>query len=202
MFTGIIQSFGFIENIDKDKNIYTIKTKLDLNDCQIGTSICCDGVCLTIIDIIKNYSDYFFSVNIGEETIKRTNILRWNKNTKINLEKSLKVGDEISGHFVYGHIDTTLELKKVNKFQNSWEYEFSFFSLVDSIDIKKFIAEKGSVAINGISLTVANVFENSFNVSVIPHTYKNTNLSILKQKNRVNIEFDPLARYIAKRYDY
>ena len=197
MFTGIIQSFGFLENVDLDKNTYTIKTNLDLNDCQIGSSINCDGVCLTITNILG----YSFSVNIGEETIKRSNISGWRKDSKINLEKSLKVGDEISGHFVYGHVDTTLELIKIAKFRNSWEYEFSFSSLKDSMDSKKFIVEKGSLAINGISITIANVFEKSFNISVIPHTFKNTNLSTLKQGDGVNIEFDPLARYIARRYE-
>ena len=197
MFTGIIQSFGFVENIDFDKNIFTMKTNLDLNDCKIGSSISCDGICLTITNIL----DHTFSVNIGEETIKRSNVLRWNKDTKINLEKSLKVGDEISGHFVYGHIDGTIELKKIIKFTNSWEYEFSLSSLNNNVDIKKYIVEKGSVAINGISLTVANTFVKSFNISVIPHTFKNTNLSTLKEGDRVNIEFDPLARYIVKRYD-
>ena len=197
MFTGIIQSFAFIEYIDFDKNIYTMKTNLDLKNCKIGSSISCDGICLTITNIL----DDSFSVNIGEETLKRSNVLGWNKNTKINLEKSLKVGDEISGHFVYGHVDTTIELKKIIKFSNSWEYEFSLSSLKDNIDIKKYIVEKGSVAINGISLTVANIFEKSFNISVIPHTFKNTNLSLLEEGVRVNIEFDPLARYIVNRYD-
>jgi riboflavin synthase len=197
MFTGIIQSFAFIEYIDFDKNIYTMKTNLDLKNCKIGSSISCDGICLTITNIL----DDSFSVNIGEETIKRSNVLGWNKNTKINLEKSLKVGDEISGHFVYGHVDTTIEIKKIIKFSNSWEYEFSFSSLKNNIDIKKYIVEKGSVAINGISLTVANIFEKSFNISVIPHTFKNTNLSLLEEGVRVNIEFDPLARYIVNRYD-
>ena len=196
MFTGIIQSFGFIDNIDRDTNVYTLKTKLDLNDCKVGSSISCDGVCLTI----TNISDYSFAVNIGEETINRSNISRWNIYTKINLEKSLKVGDEISGHFVYGHVDTTIELKKIIKIQNSWEYEFSLFSLSANVDVKKFLAEKGSVAINGISLTVANIYEKSFNISVIPYTLKNTNLSILKEKDIVNIEFDPLARYLVGRY--
>ena len=197
MFTGIIQSFAFIEYIDFDKKIYTMKTNLDLKNCKIGSSISCDGICLTITNIL----DDSFSVNIGEETLKRSNVLGWNKNTKINLEKSLKVGDEISGHFVYGHVDTTIELKKIIKFSNSWEYEFSLSSLKDNIDIKKYIVEKGSVAINGISLTVANIFEKSFNISVIPHTFKNTNLSLLEEGVRVNIEFDPLARYIVNRYD-
>jgi len=197
MFSGIIQSFGFIENVDHYANVYTLKTELDLNDCKIGSSISCDGVCLTI----TNISDHSFSVNIGEETINRSNISSWNKYTKINLEKSLKVGDEISGHFVYGHVDTTIELKKIIKIQNSWEYEFSLSSLSANVDVKKFLAEKGSVAINGISLTIANIYKKSFNVSVIPYTFENTNLFILKEKDIVNIEFDPLARYLVGRYD-
>jgi riboflavin synthase len=197
MFTGIIQSFGFLENINLDKNIYNMKTNLNLNDCQIGSSISCDGVCLTITNILDN----LFSVNIGEETVKRTNVLLWNKNTKINLEKSLKVGDEISGHFVYGHVDTTIKLKKIIKFPNSWEFEFSLSSLEENVDVKKFIVEKGSIAINGISLTIANIFEKSFNISVIPHTFMNTNLSSLQEGDRVNIEFDPLARYIVREYN-
>jgi riboflavin synthase len=197
MFTGIIQSFAFIQNIDLKNNIYNMKTNLDLNDCQIGSSICCDGVCLTITNILNDS----FSVNIGEETIKKTNIFSWNKNIKINLEKSLKVGDEISGHFVYGHVDTTIELKKITKLQNSWEYKFSLLSFAGDVDVKKFLAEKGSVAINGISLTVANLSEKYFNISVIPHTFMNTNLSTLKENDRVNIEFDPLARYIVKAYN-
>ena len=196
MFSGIIQSFGFIENIDLDTNVYTLKTKLDLNDCKVGSSISCDGVCLTITNILE----HSFSVNIGEETLNRSNISCWNKYTKINLEKSLKVGDEISGHFVYGHVDTTIELKKIIKIQNSWEYEFSLFSSSVNMDVKKYLAEKGSVAINGISLTVANIYEKSFNISVIPYTLENTNLSVLKEKDIVNIEFDPLARYLDVRY--
>ena len=164
MFTGIIQSFGLVARIDNAKNIYTLKTNLDLNDCQIGSSINCDGICLTIVSI----SDNSFSINVGEETLKRSNIQFWNKDKKINLEKSLKAGDEISGHFVYGHVDTTIELKKIIKFPNSWEYEFYFSSLKGNVDVKKFISEKGSVAINGISLTIANIFEKSFNVSIIP----------------------------------
>ena len=198
MFTGIIQLIGSIENIND--NIYTIKTKLNLQDCKIGSSICCDGVCLTAISIKNLESDYFFEVNIGEETIKRSNLVNWKMGTKINIEKSLKVGDEIAGHFVYGHVDSTLSIKKITKLQNSWEFEFSFLNSYNPLNLKKYIVEKGSIAVNGISLTVANIFENSFNVSVIQHTYEITNLSILKLGDKVNIEFDPLARYIHGKY--
>jgi riboflavin synthase len=201
MFTGIIESLGTIKKIYPKENIYKIKTNLNLKDCNVGSSICCDGVCLTAIDIIKDDLEYMFSVNIGEETINRSNLSNWNLGYNINLEKSLKLGDEISGHFVYGHVDTTLNIEKIKLLDNSWEFEFSFSNISNSLDLKKYIVEKGSVAINGISLTIANTFANSFNVSIIPHTFQNTNLSMLKVKDRVNIEFDPLARYIRNRYD-
>jgi len=201
MFTGIIQSLGFVENIDIKKNIYVIKTDLNLKDCNVGSSICCDGVCLTAIEIIKVDSHFFFSVNVGEETIKKSNLVNWKINKKINLEKSIKVGDEISGHFVYGHVDDTLFIKNIRKLKNSWEFEFSFLHLSNNKNTKKFIVEKGSVSINGISLTVASVFKDSFKISIIPYTFINTNLSNLNINDIVNIEFDPLARYIYGQYE-
>ena len=195
MFTGIIQSKGIIENINFNNGKCLIKTKLDLGNCKIGSSISCDGVCLTVVSIKNLDSENIFEVNIGEETIKRSNLVNWIKGTIINIEKSLRFGDEIAGHFVYGHIDLTVKVLKIVKLNNSWEFEFAFPILHGSIKFKKFIVEKGSIAINGISLTVANIFQDSFNVSIIPHTYKITNLSILKKDDKVNIEFDPLARY-------
>ena len=198
MFTGIIQSFGSIDHIDSKTNIFKIKTNLDLNNCNEGSSICCDGVCLTIFNILKSNSEFIFSVNIGEETYKRSNLSNWKKGNKINLEKSLRVGDEISGHFVYGHIDTTAYLKKIYSFPNSWEFEFSLAEVKKSSDLIKFIVEKGSISINGISLTVSSVINDFFKVSIIPHTFQNTNLSILKINDKVNIEFDPFARYLIK----
>ena len=201
MFTGIIQSTGLIKSINYENNIYQIKTNLSLLDNKIGSSICCDGVCLTATSIKKMSSYYIFDVNIGEETLKRTNLVNWKIGTKINIEKSLKVGDEISGHFVYGHVDSTLILKKIEKLKKSWEFEFLFINTDKPINFKKYIVEKGSVAINGISLTVANVFIDSFNVSIVPHTYEFTNLSILEEGDKVNIEFDPLARYISNKYE-
>lgn len=200
MFTGIIQSTGRVVRIDYNDNKYEIITKLSLENCKIGSSISCDGVCLTLISIIREGSNYIFEVNIGEETIKRSNLVNWKIEDKINIEKSLRVGDEIAGHFVYGHVDTTLKIKKIINLQNSWEFEFIFTMLDNLNDFKKYIAEKGSISINGISLTVANVFENSFKVSIIPHTFKTTTLSLLNVGDIVNIEFDPLARYINNEY--
>ena len=201
MFTGIIQSLGEIINISSEKNTYLIKTTLDLNDCKAGSSISCDGVCLTAINIEKKDNHFEFEVNVGEETLKRTNLINWNNSYKINLEKSLKFGDEIGGHYVYGHIDTLIPIKKIKEINNSWDFEFSLSQLNNQPKYKNMIVEKGSVAINGISLTVANVYENSFNVSIIPHTFQNTNFSLLSENDMVNIEFDPLARYLSKYND-
>ena len=145
-----------------------------------------------------NNSSYFFNANRSEETIKRTTVKYWDNNSKINLEKSLKVGEEISGHFVYGHVDTTLKLSKIEKLTSSWNY---YFSTSSSSNYNKFIAEKGSIAINGVSLTIANVKEEVFDISIIPHTYNNTNFSNLKVGNSVNIEFDSLAKYIHSKND-
>lgn len=194
MFTGIIQNIGEIVNFSKGE--LEISTPLDLSDCKTGSSICCDGVCLTAIDINLKDDIYLFKVNVGEETQLRTNYSnnKIYKSKKINLEKSLKVGDEISGHFVYGHVDRTTKINKINKLTNSWEFYFDNFQNQDS----KFIVEKASIAINGISLTIASVENKIFSISVIPHTYKNTNLKYLKENNLVNIEFDYLARFLEK----
>ena len=193
MFTGIIQGQAIVENKFIDSNTFSIKTDLNLSDCKIGSSISCDGICLTVTKIQNENSYYFFNVNISEETIKRTTAQSWDKNSKINLEKSLKVGDEISGHFVYGHVDTVLKILKIEKLNSSWNFYFSTSMLSNH---KKFIVEKGSIAINGISLTIANIKEDVFDVSIIPHTYSCTNLSNLNEGDIVNIEFDALAKYI------
>ena len=198
MFTGIIQGQAKIVNILKDSNSFSFKTYLDLSDCRIGSSISCDGICLTVTSINHENSSYLFNVNISEETIKRTIAQYWDNNYKINLEKSLKVGEEISGHFVYGHVDTKLKLSKIEKLTSSWSY---YFSTSSSSNYNKFIVEKGSIAINGISLTIANVKVDFFDVSIIPHTYDNTNLSNLKVDDSVNIEFDSLAKYIHSKND-
>ena len=166
MFTGIIQSSGSIESFNKTINAFSIKTKLDLSDSKVGSSICCDGVCLTVTTINKLNDNFIFTVNVGEETYRRSNLIQWKKYQKINLEKSLKMGDEISGHFVYGHVDCVCKILEVKKLENSWEFRFEK-QLLKYYDL---IVEKASIAIDGISLTIANVDKNSFVISIIPHT--------------------------------
>ena len=191
MFTGIIQEKGKVVNFSK--GILEISTNLDLSDCKIGSSICCNGVCLTVTDIQLINDLYQFKTNVGEETMFRTTFSEnlFNKIKPINLEKSLKIGDEISGHFVYGHVDRTTKLLKVTKLNNSWDFFFENFQNKD----KNYIVEKASIAVNGISLTIANVTNEYFSISVIPHTFDNTNLSDLQEYDIVNIEFDYLARF-------
>ena len=191
MFTGIVQNLGRVINYTNGK--LEISTTLDLSDCKIGSSISCNGVCLTATEIKSQDGDYTFKVNVGEETQQRTNFsnITLNKLANINIEKSLKIGDEISGHFVYGHIDRTTNITNIKKLDNSWEFYFQNFKNKD----KNFIVEKGSIAINGISLTIAKEDNSNFSISVIPHTYDNTNLKYLKVQDLVNIEFDYLARF-------
>ena len=194
MFTGIVQNLADVISFKNGE--LEISTSLDLSDCKIGSSICCNGVCLTATAINFREDQYTFKVNVGEETQDRTNFSNqeFNKLAKINIEKSLKIGYEISGHFVYGHIDRTTNITNINKLDNSWEFYFKNFKNKD----KNFIVEKASIAINGISLTIAKVDNNNFSISVITHTFENTNLKYLKEQDLVNIEFDYLARFSMK----
>ena len=191
MFTGIIQNLGEVVNFADGE--LEISTQLDLNDCKIGSSIACNGVCLTVTEIKQIDGNFLFKVNLGEETQYRTNFSPniFNKIIKINIEKSLKIGEEISGHFVYGHIDRTTKINKINELKNSWEFYFENFQDKDS----RFIVEKASICINGISLTIAKVENKFFSISIIPHTFENTNLKYLKLNDIVNVEFDYLARF-------
>ena len=192
MFSGIIQGTGTIVN--NESNDTFIKTDVDLNDCKVGSSISCNGVCLTATSIKKNNNNQFiFCVNIGEETRERSNLYSQEFHKLINIEKSIKIGDELSGHFVYGHVDCVTNILNIQKLESSWDFKFKI-----NETMKKFVAEKGSIAINGISLTIAKVELDNFTISIIPHTYENTNLRSAKVGDQVNIEYDALARYVVK----
>ncbi len=194
MFTGIIQDLGEIRSLKNGE--YEIFTNLNLSECKEGASISCNGVCLTAKNIReKKDNNFSFEVNIGEETLNRTNLgTNIIKNEKINIEKSLTIGDEVGGHFVYGHVDCTTLLKKIIKLDNSWEYHF----VKNFEQNNKFIVEKASISINGISLTIAKVLNETFVISVIDHTFRKTNLQFLKKEDYVNIEFDYLARFVVR----
>ena len=196
MFTGIIQGQATIRNRTSNFSEITFETDLNLSNCKTGSSINCDGICLTATSIKFENNKYFLTVNISEETLKKSATRFWNNNYQINIEKSIKAGDEIGGHFVYGHVDCATKILKINKLESSWEFVFQ----KDNANkyMERFIVQKGSIAINGISLTVANVSSDNFSISIIPYTYENTNLNNAKANDLVNIEFDALARYVFK----
>jgi len=188
MFNGIIKNTGKAIKINKNKNEYFVHINSDIkfSNKEVGSSISCSGTCLTLINFNKKLSKFY----ISKETLNRTNFKYLKKNTIINLEKSLIYGDRISGHFVQGHVDTTSEILKISPVGKSWYVDFSL-----SKKYRKFIIEKGSIAINGISLTIAKKLKKMFRVVVIPQTLKYTNLIKLKKGDIVNIEFDVLRKY-------
>ena len=169
------------------KSEYLIESDIDLKKVQIGNSIMCSGICLTVV---KKYKKTFY-INISEETLRVTNAKYWKKGTMLNLEKSLKVGDELGGHIVTGHIDEVTNLLKKEKLKKSIVLTFKL-----PINLKRYICTKGSIAIDGISLTVNKVTNKFFTVSLIPHTSNITTLGALKNKDIVNLEVDILARYV------
>ena len=191
MFTGIIKNTGIVKKIifNKKEMQIGIKSGLKLSNKDLGSSINCSGVCLTLENIYKGL--YFFY--ISRETLKVSNFENIKLNHIINLEKSLKLGNEISGHFVQGHVDAISKLKKKYIYGKSW---YLYFSINKSF--KKFLNYKSSVAINGVSLTIAKLFANSFLIVVIPHTLKLTNLKNIIKNDIVNIEIDIIAKYINK----
>ena len=192
MFNGIIFKTGKLSKIEKKKNsiLIGVKTKLKINKNEIGSSICCNGVCLTLEKIKKNLL-YFY---ISNETIKRTNFKNLKKGKEINLEKSLAYGQKISGQFTQGHIDSTATIKKIKILDKSWDLELK---LKDK-KLSKFLVEKASITINGVSLTISKVKNRYFNLNIIPHTLKLTNLKNLKKNEIVNVELDIFGKYIYK----
>ena len=190
MFNGIIFSTGKVKKkyIDSSGLILTINSKININSKkEIGSSICCAGVCLTL----TKYKNNNLSFYISKETIKRSNLSMLKINDIVNLEKPIKFGDRISGHFIQGHVDTMARVKKIKLSGKSWYIDFSLEN-----KFKKYLINKGSIAVNGISLTIAKVKKNVFQVAVIPHTLKLTNLIKLQEKDLANIEFDILLKYI------
>lgn len=192
MFSGIIEQVGEVINIeDRGDRRLAIKTKFAKKDIKIGSSVCCNGVCLTVHTIKKNKANLVLSFDVSKETLKCTNFNNLYSGSLINLEKSLKVGDEISGHFVFGHVDTVSKLKSKKKSGKSYILEFTMPK-----NIRKLVTKKGSISINGISLTVNKTTKDSFFVNIVDYTWNHTNLRKISLKDIVNIEVDMLARYV------
>jgi riboflavin synthase len=192
MFSGIIEQVGEVINIeDRGDRRLAIKTKFAKKDIKIGSSVCCNGVCLTVLTIKKNKANLVLSFDVSKETLKCTNFNNLYSGSLINLEKSLKVGDEISGHFVFGHVDTVSKLKSKKKSGRSYILKFTMPK-----NIRKLVTKKGSISINGISLTVNKTTKDSFFVNIVDYTWNHTNLRKIKLNDIVNIEVDMLARYV------
>jgi len=189
MFTGIIKNTGKISKIYKNSNncIIEILSKIKFSKSEIGSSVSCSGTCLTLEKYKKNLSKFY----ISKETLNRTNFKFLNKGDLVNLEKPLKYGDRISGHYVQGHVDTTSTIKKINYVGKSWFINFKLLKRYN-----KYLVQKGSITINGVSLTIAKILKDGFKIVVIPQTLKFTNLIYLKEKDVVNVEFDVLGKYI------
>ena len=196
MFSGIVAAIGKIKNIYKNK-IWTVEIEVDKiniegfsspkDSIKVGSSILCSGICLTV----KKINGQVLLFDVSNETASVTNFKYWKKNSLINLERSLKVGDEIGGHFVSGHVDDVIIVENITSIDKSKKVKFSINN-----NLKKYIAEKGSVTLNGISLTVNKVGKNYFEVNIIPFTWDNTNFTQLKTGSLINLEIDLLARYL------
>ena len=196
MFTGIITDVGEILELEKRGDLRArIKTNYDTNGIAFGASIACDGICLTVVDFGNNW----FDVEISAETVSKTVIESglWRINHQVNLERSLKVGDELGGHIVSGHVDGIAKVSSIKDEGDSTRFMFEVPE-----ELARFIAPKGSVALNGTSLTVNEVKDNSFGINLVPHTKKVTSWGRTKVGDLVNLEIDTLARYIARLAEY
>tara|TARA_B110000444_G_C18547004_1_gene458451 strand:+ start:121 stop:705 length:585 start_codon:yes stop_codon:yes gene_type:complete len=191
MFNGIIYSKGKLIGIKKLNKSYLIEMKNDFNykKSDLGSSIACNGVCLTLTEV--NSKSIFFY--LSEETLKKTNFKKVRLYDYVNIEKSLKYGETLSGHFIQGHVDTTAIVKKIVIVDKTWVITFSIQK-----KYLKYMVYKGSITVNGVSLTISLIQKNDFIISIIPHTLKLTNLIKLKKRDMVNIEFDIIGKYLHK----
>ena len=187
MFTGIIKKIGVIHSWDPKSRVLGIKS--DFDDLVLGESISCSGVCLTVSNLKKN----IFFCNLSTETVSKTNFKTKKKGDKLNLEKSLKIGDDLGGHLVFGHVDGLSTLNGIRNDKDSWILKFSVSS-----ELSKYLTNKCSITIDGISLTVNNVDGEGFDISIVPFTWENTNLKFSSVGDTFNLEIDMIARYVFK----
>jgi riboflavin synthase len=193
MFTGIIETLGIISDIKKDQgNVHlTIQTNIT-NELKIDQSVAHNGVCLTVVEIFDNKH----VVTAIQETINKTTLGEWQIGDKVNIERAMKLGDRLDGHIVQGHVDQTAVCTSIQEKSGSWEFTFEYDTALNNITI-----EKGSITVNGTSLTVVNSNKNSFSVAIIPYTYENTIFHTFEIGTKVNLEFDVVGKYIARMYE-
>ena len=196
MFNGIIYNLGFIKELKKSSRyvsgslVIEVSSNIKFSKSDIGESVCCDGVCLTLIRIKKKSFLFFLS----KETLKRSNFKYAKIGKLINIEKSILHGQKVSGHYVQGHVDSTAQVKSIKIIDKSWIIRLN---LKDK-KLNRLLVEKASISINGVSLTLSKVATKYFEISVIPHTLKLTNLKFLKKNDIVNVELDIFSKYILK----
>ncbi|HTQ15061.1 MAG TPA: riboflavin synthase [Rhizomicrobium sp.] len=193
MFTGIVTDVGQVRHVEKRGDTHVvIGTHYDVADVDIGASIACSGVCMTVVDK-GNGKDRWFAVTASGETLSKTTLGAWKPGDPVNLERPMKVGDELGGHIVTGHIDGVAEIVRVAPEGESLRVTFQAPK-----EVARFIAPKGSIALDGISLTVNEVDGTRFGVNIIPHTSRVTTFGNLKSGMKVNLEVDLMARYVAR----
>ena len=192
MFNGIIFNKGTVKNIKKNSKsiLLGIKSNLKIKKEELGSSINCNGVCLTLVKIDKKIIYFYISI----ETIRRSNFSKIKIGDEVNLEKSLVYGQKISGHFTQGHVDTTAKVKKILLIDNSWILKLEF----KNKKLIKHLEEKASISINGVSLTISKISNKNVILNIIPHTLKLTNLKNLRLNDTVNVELDIFGKYIYK----
>ncbi|MGB1633881.1 MAG: riboflavin synthase [Flavobacteriaceae bacterium] len=192
MFTGIIEAFGQVTLLEKEgKNLHlTLKSPL-AKELKIDQSLAHNGVCLTVVDC--NLESY--TVTAIQETLQKTNLGLLKIGALVNLERAMKLGDRLDGHLVQGHVDLTAKCISQKRLEGSWLFRFSYDNKSPHITI-----EKGSITVNGVSLTVVDSNENEFSVAIIPYTFEHTNFKLLEEGNLVNLEFDMIGKYLTKLY--
>ena len=190
MFTGIIESLGEIKSIEKERGNLSVTIASSItNELKIDQSVAHNGVCLTVVAI--NNDDY--TVTAIQETLEKTNLGDWKTGDLVNLERSMRLGDRLDGHIVQGHVDQIGICKSIKNANGSWYYTFEYDENLNNITI-----EKGSITVNGVSLTVVNSKKNEFSVAIIPYTYEHTNFKNFEIGTKINLEFDVIGKYISK----
>jgi riboflavin synthase len=190
MFTGIIETLGIIKDLKKENdNLHITVSSAITNELKIDQSVAHNGVCLTVIAIDNDE----FTVTAIKETIQKTNLGDWKVGDLINIERAMKLGDRLDGHIVQGHVDQIGICKSIEEANGSWYFTFGYDKNLNNITI-----EKGSITVNGVSLTVVNSKESEFSVAIIPYTYENTNFKNFKIGTKINLEFDVVGKYVAK----
>ncbi len=192
MFTGIIETLGTIQEIKKDKdNINITINSIITTELQIDQSVAHNGICLTVVAIKESC----YTVTAIGETIKKTTISNWKTGDIINLERAMKLGDRLDGHIVQGHVDQIGTCITANETNGSWYFTFQYEEKHNNITI-----EKGSITVNGVSLTVVDSNKNEFSVAIIPYTFENTNFKNINLGSKINLEFDVIGKYVSRLY--